>query len=145
MRAGYKIVAMGLGALVLASCGSTPEPQHRKWNPNAGPGRSEDCHSPIGMLLKYANHDGTLTRKEHEAGLKADFDTADKDHSGCLNSDEVTAINEERMSYDESAASPLIDFKNKGCVDFDEYAQMPRSLFDELDTNGDGVLTPKKL
>jgi Ca2+-binding EF-hand superfamily protein len=98
------------------------------------------------MLLKYdADHDGTLTRKELEAGLKTDFNAADKEHKGCLNSDEVTAINEERMSYDESAASPLIDFKNRGCIDFDEYAQMARSLFEQLDADGDGELTPKEL
>jgi hypothetical protein len=139
-------LAVALGALVLASCGSSEQPHQRKWNPNAGPGRSEDWHSPIGMLLKYGlNKDGSLTRKNLEAGLRADFNKADTEHTGCLNTAEVTTINEERMSYDESAASPLIDFKNKGCIDFDEYAQMPRSLFDELDTDGNGVLTPKEL
>lgn len=145
MRAGHRILAVGLGALVLASC-STEQPHQRKWNPNGGPGRSEDWHSPVAMLLKYdSNRDGTLSRKELEVGLKADFNAEDKEHSGCLNSEEVTAINEERMKYDESAASPLIDFKNRGCIDFDEYAQMPRSLFDELDRDGDGELSPKEL
>jgi Ca2+-binding EF-hand superfamily protein len=144
MRAGRKIFVVGLGVLALAAC-STPEPQHRKWNPNAVSSRSEDWHSPVAMLLKYdADHDGTLTRKELEVGLKRDFDAADKEHTGCLNSEEVTAINEERMSYDESAASPLIDFKNRGCIDFDEYAQMARSLFEQLDTDSDGELSPKE-
>jgi hypothetical protein len=98
------------------------------------------------MLLKYdSNHDGTVTRAELEAGLKAEFDAADKNHSGCLDSDEVRAINEERTKSDESAASPLIDWENKGCIDFNEYAATGRSLFDQLDRDGNGKLTPDEL
>jgi len=132
-------------AVVVAGCASDDKPKPRRWNPNATSRSTSDWHSPTAMLLKYdVNHDGTLTRKELEAGLRKDFEVADKKQTGCLDSDEVTEINEERMKYDESAASPLIDWKNKGCVDFDAYATMARSLFMQLDTNNDGEISPNE-
>jgi Ca2+-binding EF-hand superfamily protein len=80
-----------------------------------------------------------------EAGLRADFAKADTNHDGCLDANEARAVNEERWRQDESAASPLIDFEHNGCIDFNEFAATPRSLFDQLDKNGDGKLTPQEL
>jgi hypothetical protein len=146
MRAGLRTITVMVLALSLLGCASSDKPKPHRWNPNGTPKGTEDWHSPVAMLVKYdTDHDGDVTRKELEAGLKADFDAADKKHTGCLDSDEVTQINEERMKYDESAASPLIDWKNKGCIDFDEFATTARSLFLQLDTNGDGVLTPNEI
>jgi Ca2+-binding EF-hand superfamily protein len=97
------------------------------------------------MLDRYSDKNGTVTRAAMEAGLRADFAKADVDHDGCLDADEARAVNEERWQEDESAASPLIDFQHNGCIDFDEFAATPRSLFDQLDKNGDGKLTPEEL
>jgi len=148
MRTAIRFSAVLACAIALVACATDDqETKHARWNPN-GKGGVQDWHSPIGVLLKYqTSKDGTLTRAQLEKGLRADFDAADKNHTGCLDSDEVTQINEERMKYDESAASPLIDWKNNpgGCIDFDEYAAMARSLFEELDTDGDGKLTQKEL
>jgi Ca2+-binding EF-hand superfamily protein len=134
-----------LALFAVASCGSD-ESKPRRWYPNGGPPRNEDWHSPVTMLLKYdANHDGTLTRQELEAGLRTEFAAADKNHSSCLDPDEVREINEERVKTDGSAASPLIDWKKNGCIDFDAFATTARSLFEQLDKNGDGKLTPEML
>lgn len=97
------------------------------------------------MLEKYADKTGVVTRAAMEAGLRADFAAADKNHDGCLNREEARVINEERWKEDQSTASPLIDFYHNGCIDFGEFAATPRSLFDQLDKNGDGKLTPKEL
>ncbi len=136
-------VAAALALFALASCAS--EPQHHRWNPNGTP-RDENWHSPAGSLMRYdADHDGTLTRAELEAGLHKDFDAFDTKHTGCLSSDQVIAINQARQSEDQAAASPLIDWKQNGCVDFDEFAATARSLFEQLDKNSDGKLTPDEV
>lgn len=139
-----KFLCLGVLVMSLVAC-SSDNSKERRWYPNGKP-RNEDWHSPVTTLMKYdANHDGTLTRAELEAGLRVEFDAHDKNHSGCLDEEEVRAINAERTTSDESAASPLIDWKSKGCVDFDEYAATARSLFEQLDRNGDGKLTPDEV
>lgn len=128
-------------ALLLAGCGAfghaPPKPLAR---PAAAP-----WHPPTTMLLPYAAPDGSLTRAQLEAGLRRDFDKLDVKHDGCLDDDQVRAINEARWKQDESTASPLIDFKQNGCVDFDEFAATARTLFEQLDRNGDGRLTAQEL
>jgi hypothetical protein len=109
------------------------------------PAPTEEWHPPSAMLEKYADKTGVVTRAAMEAGLRADFAEADKNHDDCLDADEVRPINEARWKEDASTASPLIDFRHNGCIDFDEFAATPRSLFDQLDKNGDGKLTPKEL
>jgi hypothetical protein len=124
-------------ALALAGCAS--HPQHRK-APEA------PWHPATAMLTKYVtNADGSLTRAQMMAGLRRDFAAVDADHSGCLNADETRAINEERYAADQSTYSPLVDFKAQGCIDFDEFAATPMSLFDTLDRDNKGVLTKKEL
>src|SRR5882762_4171912 len=114
-------------ALALAGCadnGPPPEPRDKP----------APFHPPIEILLRYdANHDGILTRAEMEAGLKADFATADTDHDGRLDEDETRAVNEKRWSENASTTSTLVDWNQDGYVDFNEFAGTARSLFAELD------------
>jgi uncharacterized membrane protein YgcG len=126
-------------AVLLAGCAS-----HR---PGPEGGRhEEEWHAPVQILLRFdANHDGSVTRAEMEAGLKADFVAADTNHDGVLEPDEVRAINDKRWSEDASASSPLVDWNHDGVVDFDEFAATARSLFDQMDTDGNGVLSPAEL
>jgi hypothetical protein len=126
--------------LLLAGCGLFGhEAPHRQrsadapWRPLAA------------MLLAYVGPDGSLTRAQLEAGLRRDFAKADANHDGCLDDNEVRAVNEQRWKEDASAASPLIDFEHAGCVNFTEFAATPRSLFEQLDRKGDGKLTPEEL
>lgn len=124
-------------ALALSACaGDRPhrKPQQAPWHPATA------------MLTKYVkNADGSLTRAQMEAGLHADFNAADKNHTGCLDTDETRGINEERLAEDQSTASPLVDFTGKGCIDFVQFANTPRSLFDALDRDNNGVLTKYEL
>lgn len=131
-----------LAALALSGCAGWFGGGHHRPASSA----HDEYHPPREMLIKYdANHDGTLTRAEMESGLRVDFDKADADHSGCLNKDEAREINQQRWEEDRSTMSPLVDFKGLGCIDFEEFAAAPRSLFDQMDANGDGKLAPDEL
>jgi hypothetical protein len=132
-------------AVFLAGCGTTDTAHKPRWSPNGAP-RDENWHSPAAALLKYdANHDGVLTKAELTAGLKSEFDAFDVKHNNCLGPDQVRAINQMRVQQDASQAIPLVDWNQDGCVDFHEYSGAALSLFDSMDTNGDGKLTAQEL
>ncbi len=134
-----RAAALGASIALLAACsddGPKPEPRERP----------VPFHPGVELLERYdANHDGTVTRAEMEAGLKAEFAAADKNHDGRLDEDETRAVNEARWAEGLSTTSTLVDWNHDGYVDFQEFANTARSLFDELDKNGDGQLTPKEL
>lgn len=140
-----RLPALGLVAL-LAACGSS-EPPGQRWSPypTVAP-RDENYHGgQNALLLKYdSNHDGTLTREELVAGLRAEFAALDTRHTGCLTPDQVDEINQARIAADQSAATPIQDWNQDGCVDFREYSAAAYSLFDQLDRNGDGKITPQE-
>jgi len=122
----------------LAACSSTLAPH---WTPFPPP-RAEDWHPPYNFMLRYdSNTDGTITRRELEAGLRQDFRQADINHDGRLDPEEVREANLRRIQMDQSTAIPLIDWNGDGYVDFTEFSSGMRSVFEEYDANGDGVVT----
>jgi Ca2+-binding EF-hand superfamily protein len=132
---------LALGACSLFS--GPPKSSH--WSPYDKP-RDENWHSQTSSLLRYdANHDGTLTRKELLDGLHAEFNTYDVNRNNCLGADQVRAINQLRVQQDGSQATPLVDWNQDNCIDFNEFSATLLSLFDTLDKNGDGELSPQEL
>lgn len=137
MRVRGPVICVAALAIFAAGCSSTPNQPRRH--------QEAPWHPAVAIVEKYADKNGVVTRAAMEAGLKADFDLIDVHHAGCLDEDEVRAENQRRWQLDASTYSPLIDFKHTGCVDFQEYAETARSLFDQLDRNGDGKLMPNEL
>jgi hypothetical protein len=134
-----------LCALALAACGGRQQPP--AWMRPTEKPRDENYHGGnAAMLTRYdANHDGTLTREELIAGLKAEFAAHDTHHNGCLDADQAADINQARVDADQSTATPVVDWNQDGCIDYTEFSAAPYSLFDQLDTDHDGKLTPKEL
>ena len=132
--------------LLLAACGGRANQPPPWMRPDEKP-RDENYHGGnAAMLLKYdANHDGTVTRNELIAGLKADFAAHDTKHNGCLDADQAAQINQERVDADQSTATPVLDWNQDGCIDYTEFSAAPYSLFDQLDADHDGKLTPREL
>ena len=131
-------------ALALSACAHHPDHERGL---RGGHGQEAPQWQPgVQMLLRYDfNHDGSISRAELERGLRQDFAAADTNHNGTLDENEVRAVNEARWAKDGSAASPLIDWNHDGVVDFGEFAAGPRSLFMQLDADGNGVLSPQEL
>jgi len=133
-------------ALGLCACGSSRDDVPPWMRPAEKPRDENYRGGPVAILLHYdVNHDGVLERKELEAGLKAEFAAADARHTGCLDDDQVAAINQKRQDADKSTATPLIDWNRDGCIDYREFSAAPISLFDQLDRNGDSKLTKQEM
>jgi len=132
--------------LLVAACGGRPNTVPPWMRPTEKP-RDENYHGGnAAMLLRYdANHDGTVTRAELIAGLKAEFAAHDTHHNGCLDSEQAEAINQARVDADQSTATPVMDWNQDGCIDYTEFSAAPYSLFDQLDADHDGKLTQKEL
>jgi Ca2+-binding EF-hand superfamily protein len=134
-----------LCALALTACGGRQQPP--PWMRAAEKPRDENYHGGnAAILLKYdTNHDGTVTRAELIAGLKAEFAAHDTHHNGCLDAEQAGQINQARVDADQSTATPVMDWNQDGCIDYTEFSAAPYSLFDQLDADHDGKLTPKEL
>ena len=98
---------------------------------------NSDCQRLAPLVVKP---DGSLTRAELEAGLKAEFKKWDKDGNGVLSPAEVEPLNDYLRSLNVGAA-PVIDWNADGKVDFQEFASGWRTMFDLCDINSDGTVT----
>ncbi len=139
------LVLIMVCALPLAACGGRQQPP--PWMRPTEKPRDENYHGGnAAMLLKYdSNHDGTVTRAELIVGLKAEFAAHDTHHNGCLDAEQAAEINQARVDADQSTATPVVDWNQDGCIDYTEFSAAPYSLFDQLDADHDGKLTPKEL
>ncbi len=97
------------------------------------------------MLSYDANSDGTVTRQELDEGLHRQFAVCDVNGDGRLDSKETQDENQRRFMANGTLASPLIDWNQDGYVSFEEFATTAHSVFDQLDKDKDGRLTPDEL
>jgi len=134
MRGAHAIVSMILATGVLAACSSQDAPEGLALLKNVAP-------QAVTLTRFGVDPDGTLPRARLIAGLRTEFAAADTDHDGTLSSAEVAAVNERRWKKDRESASLLIDWNHDRVVDFNEFATTDLSLFDQFDSNGDGVVS----
>jgi hypothetical protein len=123
---------------MLASCAATPL---------AGPGGlPAETAANIGALMRLdGNSDGLLDRVEVDTGLRREYAAADGDRDGRLSVNETGDENARRWRADGTAATPLIDWNQDGTVDFLEFANATRGLFDMADSDHNGALSADEL
>jgi hypothetical protein len=145
------ILATAATVLLLADCGgdhywSGSSASEHRGGPRGMRGDPSGTAAGIKQMLRYdANKDGIVARAEMEAGLKTEFTALDKNHDGKLESDEVRAENDRRYAEFGTQYSPLLDWNQDALIDYGEYANASRSLFDQLDSDHDGVLSGSEL
>jgi hypothetical protein len=139
------VLAMVAFTFVLAACGPTNW-EERRPGLRAVRGDPSGIAAGIKQMQSYdANKDESVTRAEMETQLKKDFRAADGNANGTLDAEEVRAENARRYSASGTQYSPLLDWNQDGLVDYSEFAGATRSLFDQLDRDGDGVLSGSEL
>jgi hypothetical protein len=137
--------AAGLATLMIGAACSTlgTAPRGR---PGAMPPPITDLERDIRLMLSYdENTDGTVTRQELDAGLRRQFAACDLNGDGRLDGMETQAENQRRFMANGTLASPLIDWNQDGFVSFEEFATTAHSVFDQMDKDRDGRLTPDEL
>lgn len=100
----------------------------------------------VRLMLTYdENSDGVVTREEMEDGLHRQFAAIDAGHRGFLDAKEAQGENDRRSRVLGVSYSPMVDEHRNGMIDFEEFAALPRSIFDRLDRNHDGKLDQTEL
>jgi hypothetical protein len=110
------------------------------------PGIPSEREQNVGTLMRLDNNgDGLIDRLELDTALRRDYELADGNRDGQLSPDEAVDENARRWRLEGPAATPLIDWNQDGTVDFLEFANATRGLFDLMDTNRNGALSMQEL
>ena len=145
-----RIAFLFVGTFLLANCGYSVFGGGDS-GPYSGPPRGmhgdpSGTAAGITQMRRFdANKDGMVTRAELDGALKTDFAALDKNHDGKLDGEEVRAENDRRYGESGTQYSPLLDWNQDGVIGFGEFANAPRSLFEQLDEDHDSVLSPSEL
>ena len=98
------------------------------------------------------NRDGKLSPAEHGAGAKKMFDAMDASKDGKVTAAEMDAAHrkmtgrtpaKDEMSSDEKIK--VIDRNGDGILTAEEHAAGSRMMFEKMDTNKDGFLSPAEV
>jgi len=120
---------------------------HGRHGDDAGsPAQQAQAGPKVGLQLKRfdLDGDGSVTKDELDRALHAEFAKYDVDHDGVLNAAETRTANAAIAGLADGS-SPLFDWNADGHIDFKEYATQWLSLFDRLDVDHDGVVTPDEM
>ena len=98
------------------------------------------------------NGDGKVTREEHAAGARSMFQKMDANRDGKVTASEMEAAQRAIAGSDAapdslSAADKIkaVDQDGDGVLTAAEHANASRTMFDKMDANRDGVLTPEEM
>ena len=132
MRSTLAFCALALTAASLAACGGGPRPP--------GPGASWADASGVCLLGAFSRQaDGSVSRADLDAGIKAGFARADANGDGALDFGETARLNDAKTGTCD--VTPFIDWSGTGLIGLDNYGARYLTAFDQADVNEDGVVT----
>ena len=135
--------------LLLSACASDDDGEgrhhHRGEGFRGGPHEDHARTLAIEQLTKLDPHaDGTVTKTGVDRALHEIFATYDLNHDTRLELAETRALNA-ALPAKIPGASPVIDWNTDGGVDYAEFSNQWLVLFERLDANADGILTPDEM
>jgi len=96
-----------------------------------------------------ANSDGKISMEEHTAAAKKMFDAMDANHDGKMTAAEMSAAHEKvtgrKAAPGEKTAAEkirVVDSNNDGVMTAGEHEAASKRMFDVMDMNRDGFLSP---
>lgn len=134
----HPVISLLCLCLPLQACAS--------YHPAANDDAVSDQGGEPAALRRYdLNKDGSISLQEFDTVLHADFDLVDINHDGRLQYSEYSRENDRRLAQSAEDATPLTDWNGDGVVDFTEFSSVAHSLFQQMDRNGDNVISPSEM
>jgi len=107
----------------------------------AAPAFAKEPEDHLSRLDK--DGDGKVSVSELDARHKEFLGNADADGDGYITAEEMRAMHEKRMAEHKKRRFP--DANNDGVVDRREFEDAARERFNEMDANGDGLISEDEM
>lgn len=155
--AGAVLVVLSIGAAIAADAPTAPSPAHNAQMKQWCKDNPEKCHEAMQQKANAwwkkvdTDGDGSISRAEAQANaprLAADFDKVDTNKDGKVSRAELEAAGKQAHHANAQEWWQKVDTDHDGSISRDEAAaNAPRVAknFNQLDTNGDGKITPDEL
>ena len=146
MRRPFMILLVASSALALTGCGggmnlfggkSAPSGAGQAGLVPATPGASGKT-APDSFAVYDRDANGIVPKAEMEEAIAAQYRKDDLNADGFLDATEVRAVNDRLMT--DPGSTPIIDWNADGKVLVPEYASQWRTLFDQADVDGNGIV-----
>jgi hypothetical protein len=146
MRRSLMILLVASSAMALQGCGGgmnlfggspAPSGARQAGLVPASPGAGGKI-APDSFAVYDRDANGVVPKAEMEEAIAAQYRKDDLNADGFLDATEVRAVNDRLMA--DPGSTPIIDWNADGKVIMGEYASQWRTLFDQADVDGDGVI-----
>ncbi len=162
MSAAAAVLVLGSGAALAQPMGyDGPGARGAEHHERGRHGRGSGGHGMRGMMMLQAadlNGDNTVTRAEIEQLQTEEFAFRDRNSDGFLDQADASPMRQRMMALredrprrregrggDHEGMMHGADLDDDGRISREEFMTRPQAMFDRLDANSDGAITPDEL